>query len=90
MTLELEKNITTPPTPAPLTRWSWPTRCRRYSAEAIGVFAIVFAAGGTTITSQVWNGQAGLVGAALASGLTIMAMIYALGHICGTGFDGGG
>jgi MIP family channel proteins len=72
--------------PASIT-WPWTTRGRRYLAEAIGVFAIVFAAGGTTITSQLWGGQTGLVGAALASGLTVMAMIYALGHICGAHFN---
>jgi MIP family channel proteins len=87
MALELGKNLAAKNTVLPATRWSWPIRYRRYSAEGIGVFAIVFAAGGTTITGQTWGGQSGLVGAALASGLTVMAMIYALGHICGAHFN---
>lgn len=94
MTLQLEKKgqLVAPPTPTPVSharqKWSWSIRGRRYLAEAIGVFTIVFAAGGTNITSsQTWGGQAGLVGAALVSGLAVMAMIYTFGHICGAHFN---
>lgn len=69
-------------------KWDWSIRSRRYLAEAIGIFIIVFAAGGVNITSSPpWGGQAGLLGAALASGLAVMAMIYTLGHICGAHFN---
>lgn len=47
----------------------------------------MFMAGGLPITGQAFGGGSGLVGAALVSGLTVMAMIYAVGHICGAHFN---
>ncbi len=67
--------------------WSNTERWRRRGAEAVGTFTIVFAAGGSTVTSQLSGIQLGLVGAALASGLAVMAMIYTVGHICGAHFN---
>jgi MIP family channel proteins len=67
--------------------WSRAERWRRCGAEGLGVFAIVFTAGGASITNRLSGGQMGPVGAALVSGLTVMAMIYALGHVCGAHFN---
>lgn len=69
------------------TGWATSERWRRCGAEGVGTFAIVFAAGGSSIANQLSNGQVGLVGAAFASGLMVMAMIYALGHLCGAHFN---
>lgn len=49
-----------------------------YAAEFIGAFALTFIG-----AAAIANGQAGLVGVALAHGLALMTMIYALGHISG-------
>jgi len=55
---------------------------RRLAAEALGTFALVFfGAGAIMVTSR--NGDLGRVGIALAFGLVIAAMVYALGHISG-------
>ena len=56
---------------------------RQYCAEAIGTFAIVVVGAGVGVA----NTQAGLTEAALASGLTVMAMIYTFGHISGAHFN---
>ena len=47
-------------------------------AELIGTFALTFIG-----AMSIANGQAGLVGVALAHGLTLMIMVYALGAISG-------
>lgn len=60
---------------------------RKYLAEGIGTFTIVFAACGASAANQLSKGSVGLVGAALASGFAVMAMIYTLGHICGAHFN---
>jgi glycerol uptake facilitator-like aquaporin len=54
-------------------------------AEAIGVFCLVFCGCGA-IMVDAKSGGPGSVGIALAFGLAIMAMIYAVGHVSGT-FD---
>ncbi len=55
---------------------------RSLGAEAIGTFALVFVGAGA-IMVDAENGGLGSVGIALAFGLVIMAMIYAVGHISG-------
>lgn len=47
-------------------------------AEMIGTFALTFIGGAAII-----NGQAGLLGVALAHGLTVAIMVTAIGHISG-------
>ena len=49
-----------------------------YLAELIGTFALIFIGAGS-----IASGQNNLVGIALAHGIAIMTMIYALGHISG-------
>ncbi len=54
---------------------------RRYAAELLGTFGIVFAPVALSATSQMANGAPGLLAAALVSGLAVLAMICALGPI---------
>ncbi|MBI3342210.1 aquaporin [Candidatus Curtissbacteria bacterium] len=51
-------------------------------AEFLGTFVFVFVACGVVLTSQLFQ-DVGVVGAALAGGLTLMAMIYATSGISG-------
>lgn len=57
---------------------------KKYIAEFIGTFALVFIGAGSVATNYVSDGALGLVGIAAAFGLIVMAMIYATGHISGT------
>lgn len=56
---------------------------RRYSAEAIGTFALVFCGTGAIIINQETNGAVSHAGIAITFGLIVMSMIYALGDISG-------
>ena len=55
-------------------------------AEAIGVFALVFAGVGA-IMANATTGALGHVGVALTFAFTILVMIYALGHVSGAHFN---
>lgn len=52
-------------------------------AECIGTFALIFIGAGSICASQLPGVQSGLVGVALAHGLTIAVMASATGHISG-------
>jgi aquaporin Z len=56
---------------------------RRYLAEAIGTFALVFAGTGAIVIDAVTGGAVTHVGVAITFGLVVMAMIYALGDVSG-------
>src|SRR5580698_1086087 len=56
---------------------------RRYIAEAVGTFAMVFAGTGAIIINDVTSGNVSHVGIALTFGLIVMAMIYAVGDVSG-------
>jgi aquaporin Z len=56
---------------------------KRYVAEILGTFAIVFCGTGAIIIDQQTNGAITHVGVAITFGLIVMAMIYALGNISG-------
>jgi MIP family channel proteins len=59
---------------------------RAHLAEALGTFALVlFGCGAIAVNAE--GGQLGRTGIALAFGLVIAVMIYALGHICGAHFN---
>ena len=60
---------------------------RRYLAEFIGTFGIVFAPVALSGTAQFHGSDAGLMAAAWVSGLAVLAMIYALGHISAAHFN---
>jgi aquaporin Z len=53
---------------------------RKYIAEAIGTFALVFVGCGSAVIAGQYIG---FLGISLAFGLTVLAMVYAIGHISG-------
>lgn len=56
---------------------------KRYLAEAIGTFALVFCGTGAIVINDVTNGAVSHVGIAITFGLIVMAMIYSFGSISG-------
>src|SRR5690349_12014162 len=60
---------------------------RRYVAEFVGTFGIVFAPVALSATGHFTGGESGLMAAAWVSGLVVLAMIYALGHISAAHFN---
>lgn len=56
---------------------------KRYLAEAIGTFCLVFAGTGAIVINDVSGGKVTHVGIALTFGLIVMSMIYAVGHVSG-------
>ncbi len=56
---------------------------RKYFAETIGTFALVFAGTGAVVIDDVTHGGVSHVGIAATFGLVVMAMIYTLGDISG-------
>lgn len=56
---------------------------RKYVAELIGTFALVFCGTGAIIINQETDGGVTTVGIAITFGLIVMSMIYALGNISG-------
>jgi aquaporin NIP len=60
---------------------------RKYLAEAIGTFALVFCGTGAIIINQQSGGTITHVGIAITFGLIVTAMIYTLGDISGAHFN---
>jgi len=60
---------------------------RKYLAEFIGTFSIIFCGTGAIIINQETNGMVSHVGVAFTFGLIVMSMIYALGHVSGAHFN---
>jgi MIP family channel proteins len=56
---------------------------KKYAAEAIGTFAMVFAGTGAIVINDITGGAVTHVGIALTFGLIVMAMIYAIGDVSG-------
>ena len=56
---------------------------RKYLAEGIGTFALVFCGTGAIVINDVTGGTVTHVGVAITFGLIVTAMIYAFGHISG-------
>ena len=57
---------------------------KKYLAELIGTFALVFVGTGSVIVNELSGGSLGLVGVSLAFGIIISAMVYIFGNISGT------
>ena len=60
-----------------------PDPIRRAGAEELAAFALVFAGCGAIVADAEYGGALGTVGIALAFGLVIMVMVYAIGHLSG-------
>jgi aquaporin Z len=60
---------------------------RKYYAEVIGTFALVFCGTGAIVIVQETSGMISHAGVAFTFGLIIMVMIYALGPISGAHFN---
>jgi len=56
---------------------------KKYAAEFIGTFALVFAGSGAIVVNEVSHGAVTHVGVALTFGLVVLAMIYTVGEISG-------
>jgi aquaporin NIP len=56
---------------------------KKYAAEFIGTFALVFAGTGAIVINDVSGGAVTHVGVALTFGLIVLAMIDAVGDISG-------
>jgi aquaporin NIP len=56
---------------------------KKYIAECMGTFALVFCGIGAIIIDQTANGAVSHVGVAITFGLIVMAMIYAVGETSG-------
>lgn len=59
----------------------------RYAAEVIGTFGIVFAPVALSASGHFAGGDGSLIASAWVSGLAVLAMIYALGHISAAHFN---
>ncbi len=60
---------------------------RKYVAELLGTFALVFCGTGAIVINQQTNGAVSHVGIAITFGFIVMAMIYTLGSISGAHFN---
>ncbi|MEI6233789.1 MAG: aquaporin [Planctomycetota bacterium] len=60
---------------------------RKYIAEMVGTFILVFAGTGAVVTNSVSHGAVTHPGIALVFGLVVMALIYAFGSISGAHFN---
>ena len=56
---------------------------RKWTAEALGTFALVFAGTGAIVIDNWTGGTIGHAGIALTFGLVVMAMIYTFGDVSG-------
>jgi aquaporin Z len=64
------------------------TMLRRASAELLGTFWLTFGGCGSAVLAAAYPGLGiGFVGVALAFGLTVVTMAYAVGHISGGHFN---
>jgi aquaporin NIP len=60
---------------------------KRYYAETIGTFAMIFCGCGAMTINEITNGSISHVGVAATWGLIVMAMIYAFGETSGAHFN---
>jgi MIP family channel proteins len=55
----------------------------RYVAECVGTYLLVFVATGAVVANVAADGVISHAGVAIATGLVVMALIYAIGHLSG-------
>lgn len=60
---------------------------KKYLAEFLGTFILIFVAEGTFLVNGITGGSLGLVGIALAQGMVLMTLIYSLIHVSGAFFN---
>jgi len=60
---------------------------KKYYAESIGTFAMVFCGCGAMTINEITNGSITHVGVAITWGLIVMSMIYSFGEISGAHFN---
>lgn len=60
---------------------------RKYLAEFLGTFALVFCGTGAIVINQHTNGAIGHIGIAITFGLIVLTMIYTFGEISGAHFN---
>lgn len=60
---------------------------KKYIAELLGTFALVFCGTGAIVIDQQTNGQVGHIGVAITFGLIVTSMIYAFGDKSGAHFN---
>jgi aquaporin NIP len=60
---------------------------RKYAAEFMGTFALVFAGTGAIIINDITGGAVTNVGVGLTFGMIVMTMIYAVGDVSGAHFN---
>ncbi|MDO3624585.1 MIP family channel protein [Mucilaginibacter sp. BT774] len=60
---------------------------KKYVAEFLGTYALVFAGTGAIVIDQETHGSITHIGVAITFGLIVMSMIYALGDISGAHFN---
>ncbi len=61
---------------------------KRYAAEVFGTFWLVFGGcGSAVLAASLGASGIGILGVALAFGLTVLTMAYAVGHISGGHFN---
>jgi len=66
-----------------------PTLVQKIIAEALGTFVLVFFGCSAILASYLFAGKPDYVAIALAFGLTVLTMVYAVGHISGGHFNPG-
>jgi len=62
-------------------------KTKRYIAEAIGTFGLVFCGTGAIVINEFTGGTVTHIGIAVTFGLIVMGMIYAFGDISGAHFN---
>jgi aquaporin NIP len=60
---------------------------RKYIAEFIGTFILIFVGIGSIVVDQHSNGSIGLIGVAICWGVAVTALIYTFGSISGAHFN---
>lgn len=60
---------------------------RKYLAEFIGTFALIFAGCGAIAVNELGIGQIGSIGVSAVFGLIVMVMIYSYGDVSGAHFN---